>query len=246
MTRYVASVQNEYLALVRTNRNYRLLWSGAIASFLGDWFNTIALYVIVQRLTGSPLALGAVFITKMLPFAIASPLAGLLVDRFNRRRLMIATDLLRAVTVIGFLAVDRAAELPLLYALISLQVIFSAVFITARLASIPNITSAEELPVANALSAATWSVILAIGAALGGLATDVLGTDAVFLLDSLTYLVSAFFIWRTVIPQETDALEEGATIRTAIKSTHKAITPPRSHGRCRVVSCWSLGFKGST
>ena len=99
-------MQNEYLALVRTNRNYRLLWSGAIASFLGDWFNTIALYVIVQRLTGSPLALGAVFITKMLPFAIASPLAGLLVDRFNRRRLMIVTDLLRALTVVGFLLVE--------------------------------------------------------------------------------------------------------------------------------------------
>jgi MFS family permease len=210
-------MQNEYVALVRNNRNYRLLWLGAIASFLGDWLNTIALYVIVQRLTGSPLALGAVFITKMLPFAIASPLAGLLTDRFNRRRLMIATDILRALTVLGFLLVDSRDELWLLYALISLQVILSAVFITARLASIPNITTAEELPVANALSAATWSVILAIGAALGGLATDRLGTDVVFLLDSLTYCVSALFLWRTVIPQETDAMVEGATLGDALR-----------------------------
>ena len=203
-------MQNEYFTLIRTNRNYRLLWSGAVASFLGDWFNTIALYVIVQKLTGSPLALGAVFITKMLPFAISSPLAGLLTDRFSRRRLMIATDILRALTVLGFLAIDRPGELPLLYALISLQVFLSAVFITARMASIPNITTAEELPVANALSAATWSVILAIGAALGGLVTDLFGTDAVFVLDSLTYVVSAFFVWKTVIPAAHRRHEGGA------------------------------------
>ncbi len=210
-------MQNEYLALVRTNRNYRLLWSGAVASFFGDWFNTIALYVIVQELTGSPLALGAVFITKMLPFAIASPLAGLLTDRFNRRRLMIGTDLLRALVVLGFLLIDRPEELPLLYALISIQVLLSAVFITARMASIPNITTPEELPVANALSAATWSVILAIGAALGGFATDVLGTAAVFVLDSATFLISAGLILRTTIPQQTDAMEPGATIGVAIR-----------------------------
>lgn len=209
-------MQNEYVQLVRTNRDYRLLWSAAIASFFGDWFNTIALYVIVQQLTGSPLALGAVFITKMLPFAIASPLAGLLTDRFNRRRLMIGTDLLRAVVVLGFLLIDRSEELPLLYALISIQVLLSAVFITARVASIPNITSAAELPVANALSAATWSVILAVGAALGGFATEALGTDAVFVLDSATFLISAWFVFKAVIPQETDALEPGATIGSAL------------------------------
>ncbi len=210
-------MQNEYLALVRTNRNYRLLWSGAIASFFGDWFNTIALYVIVQELTGSPLALGAVFITKMLPFAVASPLAGLLTDRFNRRRLMIGADLARAVIVLGFLLVDRPEELPLLYALIAIQVLLSAIFITARVSSIPNITSAEELPVANALSAATWSVILAVGAALGGFATDTLGTDAVFVLDSVTFVVSAWFLYRAVISQETDPLEPGAKLGSAVR-----------------------------
>ncbi len=210
-------MQNDYFKLIRTNRNYRLVWSSATASFFGDWFNTIALYVIVQELTGSPLALGTVFITKMLPFAIASPLAGLLTDRFNRRRLMIGTDLLRAVVVLGFLAIDRPGELPLLYALISLQVLLSAVFITARVASLPNITTAEELPVANALSAATWSVILAVGAALGGFATEALGTAAVFVLDSVTFLISAGLIFRAVIPQETDAMEPGSTVGGALR-----------------------------
>lgn len=241
-------LQNEYLKLLRTNRNYRLLWSGAVASFLGDWFNTIALYVIVQRLTGSPLALGAVFITKMLPFAVASPLSGLLTDRFSRRRLMIAADLLRAVIVLGFLLIDRSVELPLLYALISLQVLLSSLFITARMASIPNITTAEELPVASALSAATWSVILALGAALGGFATDVLGTDAVFVLDSATYLASAFFVWKTVIPQQTDAVVAGSTLRTALRDIVRGWQHMIEHpdiGRIAFAkAAWSVGGGG--
>ncbi len=241
-------MQNEYLALVRTNRNYRLLWGGSIASFFGDWFNTIALYVIVQRLTGSPLALGAVFITKMLPFAIASPLAGLLTDRFNRRRLMIGTDLLRALVVLGFLFIDRPAELPLLYVLLSTQVVLSAVFITARVASIPNITTAAELPVANALSAATWSVILAIGAALGGLTTDLLGTTAVFALDSATFLVSAWFVFKAVIPQQTDEIAAGATVGTALRDIvagwRHILERPRVGRIAFAKAAWAVGGGG--
>jgi MFS family permease len=175
-----------------------------VASLLGDWLNTIALYTVVERLTGSPLALGGVFLTKMLPFALASPLAGLLVDRLDRRRLMIVLDLLRAVLVLGYLWVDEASDLPLLYVLAASQMVLSAAFIPARSASIPNITSPGELLTANALMAATWSSLLALGAGLGGVLTAWLGADAVFLLDSLTYLVSAAFLWHTVIPQKTE------------------------------------------
>ncbi len=183
---------------------------------MGDWFNTVALYTLVRDLTGSPFALGLVFVTKMLPFALASPVAGALVDRFNRRRLMIATDLARALVVAAFLVIDEVGELPLLYGLISLQVVLGAVFIPARSASIPNITSDRELLTANALGAATWSSILAIGAALGGFATELLGVRAVFLLDALSYLVSALFIFRTPIPQETAPARAGAPVATAL------------------------------
>lgn len=199
-----SSTRAGYWELLRTNRNYRRLWIGDVASLLGDWLNTIALYTLVRELTGSSLALGLVFVTKMLPFALASPLAGLVTDRFNRRRLMIAADLARAVVVLGFLLVDEAREMPLLYALTATQVAIGAVFIPARSASIPNITTPRELLTANALSAATWSSLLALGAALGGIATDRLGVEAVFLLDSLSYVVSAFFIFRTAIPQHTE------------------------------------------
>jgi MFS family permease len=200
-----------YLELIRRNHNLRRIWLGDVASLLGDWFNTIALYTLVDRLTGSPLALSGVFVTKMLSFALASPVAGLLADRLNRRRLMIACDLVRAILVLGFLLIDDAADVPLLYVLTALQLAVGAAFLPARNASIPNVTTKAELLTANALLSATWSSLLAVGAALGGVAAAWLGLKAVFLIDSATYLTSAFFMVRTVIPQETDATRSGPT-----------------------------------
>jgi len=195
--------QAGFAELVRENVHFRRLWLGNIVSFLGDWFNTIALYSLITDLTGSAFALGAVFITKMLPWALASPFAGLIVDRFSRRRVMLTADLLRAVVVLGFLLVDEPGEVYLIYVLTTLQVVIGSVFPPAQSASIPNVTSARELLTANALMSATWSALLAVGAALGGFATALLGTKAVFLIDSASYFVSAFFIFRTVIPQDT-------------------------------------------
>ena len=236
-----------FVSLVRNNPNYRRVWIGEAASWLGDWFGAIAMYTLVRELTGSPFALGLVFVTKMLPFAVASPLAGLLVDRFNRRRLMIATDVARSVLVLGFLLVDRAEDLPLLYALTTLQVFLTAVFIPARSASIPNITSSQELLTANALSAATWSTLLAVGAALGGFATDWLGIPAVFVIDSLTYLISAWFLFRTVIPQTTDS-GTGRGVAAAVAETVQGWAHVRSNPPiARMVAAkavWSLAGGG--
>ncbi len=138
----------------------------------------------------------------MLPFAFSAPIAGLLVDRYDRRKLMIGADAIRAVMVLGFLLVENASDLWVLYLLSTLQVVLGAIFVPARSASVPNITSKRELLTANALMAATWSVLLALGAAIGGFATAWLGEDAVFIIDSFTYVISAWFIWRTVIPQD--------------------------------------------
>jgi len=211
-----SGAQVGYIELIRTNRNLRRLWLGGLTSLLGDWFNTIAIYTLVERLTGSPLALGWVFITKALPWALASPFAGLIADRVDRRRLMIAADLARAVVVLGFLLIDEAGDVVFLYALTAIQISIGATFVPARSASIPNITTPRELLTANALMAITWSTLLAVGAALGGVATAWLGADTVFLIDSATYCVSAFFIFRTVIPQSTAKSAPGPLVTTAL------------------------------
>lgn len=222
--------QAGYWALIVGNKNFRRLWTGNLISLLGDWFNTIALYVLVTELTGSPLALGAVFITKMLPWALSAPLAGVLVDRYNRRRLMIGTDLLRAVIVLGFLLIDQPAEVPWLYVLLTAQVVLGAVFNPAKSAALPNITTPRELLTANALMSATWSTMLAVGAALGGVAVEALGIQAVFWIDSGTYLVSAVFILGTTIPQSTEAAN-ASLVRSAVREIVDGWQHLRTHPR---------------
>ena len=226
------TIQDEagYWELIAGNVDFRRLWIGNLISLLGDWFNTIALYTLVSELTGSPLALGAVFITKMLPWALASPIAGVMVDRYNRRHLMIGADVLRALVVLGFLVIDTPAEVPLLYVLLAAQVIIGAVFQPAKSASLPNITTPRELLTANAVMSATWSTMLAVGAALGGLATEALGTTAVFWIDSATYVVSALFIVGTRIPQDTTPSDAGL-LRSAVREISDGWQHLRTHPR---------------
>ena len=204
------------------------------------------MYTLVQSLTGSPFALGLVFLTKILPFAIASPLAGLLVDRFNRRWLMIVSDLLRAVLVLGLLLIEEPDDLYLLYLITTLQVMLTAVFIPARSASIPNITTPTELLTANALSAATWSTLLAVGAALGGLATAWFGIRTVFVIDSISYLVSAVFIYRIVIPQQTEKGAGGirSVVLDTIEGWRHMLARPRVGRIAFAKAAWSIGGGG--
>src|SRR5581483_445515 len=84
---------NPYLAVVRTNRNFRLLYIGQTISQLGDWFNAVAVYALLLDLTGSATAVAWMMIVQFLPIAIVGPMAGVVVDRLDRRRLMIAADI---------------------------------------------------------------------------------------------------------------------------------------------------------
>ena len=190
-----------YIELVSGNKNYRRLWLAQIVSNFGDWFGILAVYAIIQAYSGSELLLGLIIVVKMLSLAVSSPIAGFLTDRFNRRQLMIISDIARGVLVTGFILIKSEDLLWLAYLITALQMVFSAIFEPAKTSSIPNVTSASELVVANILSAASWSIIFTTGMAIGGFATAYLGTDMVFLINGLTYALSAVFIYRAVIPQ---------------------------------------------
>lgn len=209
--------QAGYLELIRDNVNFRRLWIGNLISLLGDWFNFIALVTLIGSETGSALAIGFTFVAKMLPWAVASPVAGLIVDRFDRRRLMIGSDLARAVVVAGLVLVEGPHTVWLAYLLTTLQMVVGSVFVPARSASIPNVTSPRELLTANALLSASWSVMLVVGAALGGFMTEWVGPRPVFVADSLTYVLSAFFIYRTVIPQQLEEKSPGPVLQSAVR-----------------------------
>jgi len=183
-----------YRQLLRRNRNFRALWVADVVSFLGDWFNTIALYTIVQELSGSGRAIAGILVGKTLPAFLVAPLAGPLVDRLDRRTLMIVADLVRAVLAVGLILAHRAGSLPALYACQVAMVAMTGVFFPSRSAAIPQLCREEEVGPANALSGGTWSVMLALGAAFGGWVTAALGTDVSLGLDGLTFVMSAGFL----------------------------------------------------
>jgi MFS family permease len=185
-----------YLELIQGNRSFRQLWYGQITSLFGDWFNLIASASLVAQLTGSGMAIGGLFVVRMLAPFLVSPLAGVAADRYSRKRLLVLTDLTRAVIVLGFLLVRTREQVWLLYALTAVQLALAGVFFPARNAILPEIVSRRELGAANALTSATWSVMLAVGAAMGGLVAGRWGVYPAFVIDSLTFFVSASFIGR--------------------------------------------------
>ena len=183
-----------YLALIRGNRNFRNLWCGQIVSLFGDWFNLIASASLVASLTGSSIAVGGLFVARMLAPFLVSPFAGVAADRYNRKHLLILTDVVRAVVVLGFLLVDSRELLWLVYALTFVQLAMHGVFFPTRNSILPDIVSPKDLGAANAITGATWSVMLAMGAAAGGLVAGGWGIRPAFVIDSATFLLSIVFI----------------------------------------------------
>jgi MFS family permease len=180
-----------YRALLRENPEFRRLWFAEVVSFLGDFFNTIALYAAVEQLSSGTLAFSAVFVAKLLPVFLMTPVSGPLIDRVDRRKLMIVTDVARAACALGLVVAYRAESLVLLTILLVVMVCFSGIFIPTKTAVIPQVTQADHLGAANALSAATWSVMLALGAAAGGVVTALMGIETALIFDALTFLISA-------------------------------------------------------
>lgn len=181
-------------SLLRRNRNFRLLWLGQVVSQLGDWFNTVAVYALLLELTGSATAVAWMMVVQLLPIGVFGPAAGVLVDRVNRIRLMIAADLVRGVAILGLLLVREPGQAWLAYAVMTTAVTATAFFEPARSATLPSVVDHRDLLTANAIGAATWSAVLAIGAALGGLVTALVGRDAAFAINSLSFFASALFI----------------------------------------------------
>src|SRR5262249_27520132 len=193
-----------YLELLRGNRSFRLLWLGQVVSQMGDWFDTIAVYTIALRLTGSGRAVALIMVARFLPSVVMGPLSGVVADRFSRRSIMITADLLRAVVVLGCLMVRHPDQMWLVYLLTIFQLAFSAFFEPAKTAAIPSIVSDRELLSANAIASVTWSAMLTLGAATGGFVAGWFGTDAAFILDSLSFVASAILIASISFPKRAE------------------------------------------
>ncbi|MBX7247238.1 MAG: MFS transporter [Candidatus Sumerlaeaceae bacterium] len=192
----------DYIKFLRRNRDFRRLWYGSTISQLGDWFDSIALYILVLKLTGSPTATAGLIVVQLLPGTFVAPFAGVVVDRLPRKAIMIASDLLRAALVLCFLFVRSAETVWIVYPIMALKVSVSSFFEPARSSVVPSIVPREELVISNIISGLTWSIMLSIGAAIGGLITHWFGPYIAIVLDAATFVGSAFCIATVRVPRE--------------------------------------------
>jgi MFS family permease len=219
-----------YWRLLSTNRDFRLLYLGSLISHGGDWFLTVALLDLVLQLTGSATLASLMLICQTLPIFLLTPIAGHTVDKVDRRRLMILVDVLRTAACLLPLLARTPSTLPFAYAGVILISIGSAYFEPASQAALPNIVAPEELGPANVLMGATWGTMLAVGAALGGIVTGRFGGDVSFVVDALSFLLSAGILWlmRARFSEERRDHEEHPPLIDSIRQTW---TYARDHPR---------------
>ncbi len=198
---YAAGHFSSYLRLLRQNPNYRRYWISGCISQIGDWFNYIAIFVLLTQLTGSGQAVSWFLIAKYLPPAVLGPVAGVIADKFNRKKILVTCDLLRAILVLTYLLIQSTEYVWLVYVLAFSQESIWTFYHPARQATVPNLCTREELSIVNGLSGASWSVMLAFGAALGGFFTAEFGWQAAIVADSCSFFISASVMLTVLIPR---------------------------------------------
>ncbi|HJZ97895.1 MAG TPA: MFS transporter [Candidatus Solibacter sp.] len=189
------------ITLLRHNANYRNTWFAQVVSETGDYFNNIAVFALVMEKSGSGLVVSGVMLARAIPAVIAGPLAGVLLDRLDRKRIMIASDLIRAVVALGFLFTIHQPHAWLLYLLSALLMFASPFFTAGRAAILPAIATPEELHAANSLTQTTQWATLTAGTLLAGYSAAWLGYSGAFIINALSFVFSAAAIWRISVPQ---------------------------------------------
>ena len=184
----------DFTRLLRRNRNYRYTWLGQIVSEAGDHFNNVAVLSLAIEETHNGAVIAGLMLSRAIPAVMAGPLAGVLLDRFDRKRIMIASDLVRGVVALGFILAIEYKTTWLLYLLSALLMLASPFFTSGRSAILPAIASKDDLHTANSLTQTTGWMTLALGAFLGGTVVAKFGYQLAFVFNSLSFFFSAFCI----------------------------------------------------
>jgi len=199
-----------YMQLLRRNRSFRRLWIGQVISELGNWFNFIAALGLVREVShAAPEVTTLMLIFRLVPFTLFSPLAGAFVDRWSRRTVMIVTDLLRVVVALGFLFVRRPEDLWIAYLCTGLLSFFGTFFEAAKNAAVPNITGERDLLAGNALMFSSRFLLMSLGAALGGWTASNVGYGSAFIINAMSFVLSAYSVW--LVPDEETRKAPAAT-----------------------------------
>jgi len=189
-----------FLGLLRSNHNYRATWSGQVVSEVGDNFNNIAVFSLALANTGSGLVVAGVLLARAVAVMIAGPIAGVLLDRMDRRRIMILSDLMRAAVAIGFIFAIPPGRTWLLYLLSGLLMFASPFFTSGRAAILPSIATSGELHTANSLTQLTQWTTLTLGSFLGGASVTSFGYTWAFVFNAASFFFSAFCVSKLRVP----------------------------------------------
>jgi len=187
--------------LLSRNSNYRFTWVGQVVSEIGDYFNNVAVLALIMQKSNSGLVVSGFWLARAIPAVVAGPVAGVVLDRLDRRRVMIASDLIRAVLALGFILTVRQQSPWLLYALSAALMFASPFFTSGRSAILPAIAEAEDLHTANSLTQTTGWATLSAGSLLGGISAARFGYDTAFVLNALSFVFSAWCVWRIAAPE---------------------------------------------
>jgi MFS family permease len=187
---------NDFRQLLRQNRNYRYTWIGQVISESGDHFNNVAVFSLVLETTHSGLVVSGIMVSRAIAAVLAGPLAGVILDRVDRKRIMLASDLIRGFVALAFVLTVHHHQVALLYGLSALLMFASPFFTSGRNSILPSITSKEELHTANSLTQTTQWTTLTIGTMVAGLSAAALGYRWAFVLNSLSFFASAACIWK--------------------------------------------------
>lgn len=188
--------------LLRSNADFRRMFGAQVISYLGDWFSFVAVVGLVDDLTGSNFLVSLVMVAFSLPSFIASPIAGPMVDRFDRRRILIVVSVVQAFAALGMLVVG-SGTVWLAFVFQSSVSALAALVGPATSAAIPNIArDQEELRLANSILGSTWGVMLAIGAAIGGVFASVFGRDACFVANAVSFVAAGILFGSIRTPMQ--------------------------------------------
>jgi MFS family permease len=191
---------NAYVDLLRRERDFRRVFVSELVSLGGDWFAVIPLLALLPRLTGSGAWGGLVLAADTAVFALLSPWAGTVVDRLDRRTIMVAADVVSAACISLLLLVRSSGTAWIALVALSMVAGAKAFYSPAAAAALPNLVDPDDLPTATVLNGATWGTMLAVGAGLGGLAASLIGPHWCFAIDAVSFLLSGLFTWRTTRP----------------------------------------------
>lgn len=222
-----------------------------VVSQLGDWFSTVALLGLLVELTGNPASGNLISVAQIVPIAIAGLfISGAIADRYNRKAIMIITDLIRAVIALSFLFIRTPETAWIAYAGTVAISLNTAFFQPASSAALPNVVSKRELPVAAMLGQTTFATMLFIGAFLGGAITTLFGRDVAFVLNALSFLLAAVLVWRTKANFSANRARENlsgvGTLRVLTEGVRylKENAFVRSYVLAKPATAWALGGFG--